>query len=143
MEARDMERWTSLTNWVRGHERVFGLTGAWAFAAGYILAIVAGLFWPDSGELILALVILGLVVGFLNITQAEMLPYLVAAIALVLIGSTGVFTPLNLAVDGLGEDVNLVVRMMSIFTAPAALVTAIRAGVQFARHGESELATTS
>lgn len=137
-----MERWNSLESWVKGHERVLGLFGAWAFAAGYVLAIITGIFWPDSGELILALVVLGLVVGALNITQAEMLPYLVAAIALVLIGSTGVFTPLNLAVDGLGEDVNLIVRMMSVFTAPAALVTAVRAGLHFARHGEGEAAVS-
>lgn len=137
-----MDRWSSLEKWVRGHERIFGLVGAWAFAAGYVLAIIAGILWPDSGELILTLVILGLVVGILNITQDEMLPYLVAAIALVLIGSTGVFTPLNLVADGLGEDINLIVRMMSIFTAPAALVTAIRAGVHFAQHGEGEAASS-
>jgi hypothetical protein len=137
-----MDRWSSLEKWVRGHERIFGLVGAWAFAAGYVLAIIAGILWPDSGELILTLVLLGLVVGILNITQDEMLPYLVAAIALVLIGSTGVFTPLNLVADGLGEDVNLIVRMMSIFTAPAALVTAIRAGVHFAQHGEGKAASS-
>lgn len=137
-----MERWTSLETWIKSHVRILGVIGAWAFAAGYILAIIAGLFWPDSGELILVLVLLGLTVGVLNITQDEMLPYLVAAIALVLIGSTGVFTPLNLVTDGLGEDVNLIVRMMSIFTAPAALVTAIRAGAHFAQHGEGEAASS-
>ncbi|NQW19138.1 MAG: hypothetical protein HQ477_00210 [Chloroflexi bacterium] len=137
-----MERWASLERWVKGHEGVFGRLGSWAFIAGYVLAIIAGLFWPDSGELILVLVLLGLVVGILNITQTEMLPYLVAAIALVLIGSTGVFTPLNLVTDGLGEDINLIVRMMSIFTAPAALVTAIRAGVHFAGHGEGSAAAS-
>jgi hypothetical protein len=82
------------------------------------------------------------VVGVLNVTHKETTPYLIAAIALVLIGSTQVFTPLNLVADGLGERVNLVVRMMAIFTAPAALVTAIRSGVHLATPGDQTAEST-
>ena len=133
-----MERWTRFEHWMALNERLLGVIGAATFIAGYGLAVITGLFWPDSGELILILVLMGLAVGLLNVTQAEMTPYLIAAIALILIGSTQVFTPLNLLADGFGERVNLIVRMMAIFTAPAALVTAVRAGMHLARHGESD-----
>ena len=124
-------------NWVRSYERPLSIIGAAAFFSGYVIAVIAGIWWPENGGLIAALVILGLVVGSLNVTSGEIVPYLVGAIALVLIGSNQVFTPLNVVVDGLGERVNLVVRMMAIFTAPAAVIQAIRAGMILARPGEA------
>ena len=126
------------SDWSRHYTRPLSIVGAIAFITGYILAVIAGIWWPESGNLIATLVILGLVVGFLNITSKEITSYLIAAIALVLIGSTQVFTPLNLVADGLGEDVNLIVRMTAIFTAPAAVVQAIRAGMILARPGETD-----
>ncbi len=111
------------------------VAGAVSFIAGYVIAIIGGVWWPEGDGLVATLVIMGLVVGFLNISAKEVIPYLVAAIALVLVGQSDVFTPLNDVNDGLGDDVNDVVRMMSIFTAPAAVVQAIRAGVALAKPG--------
>ncbi len=124
--------------WIAIHRRGLSIVGAAAFGAGYVVAVVAGIWWPDNGDLIAALVILGLIVGVLNVTTREITPYLVAAIALVLIGSNQVFTPLNLVADGLGERINLIVRMMAIFTAPAAVVQAIRGGMLLARPDEQD-----
>lgn len=102
----------------------------------YLLAIITGLFFEENGTLILILVLTGLLVGLFNVTHSEIVPYLVAATALIVIGGTQVFTPLNLVADGLGEDLNLIVRMMAIFTAPAALIQAMRAGMHLARPGQ-------
>lgn len=124
--------------WVSQHMRFLSILGAIAFFGGCVVALISGLWWPENGGLVATLVILGLLVGFLNVTSREIVPYLVAAIALVLIGGTQAFTPLNLVADGLGERVNQIVRMMSIFTAPAAVVQAIRAGMLLARPGESD-----
>lgn len=115
---------------------VLTVAGAGAFLAGYVIAIIAGIWWPDNGGIIGALAIMGLVVGFLNVTGKEVVPYLVAAIALVLIGNLGAFTPLNSAVDGLGDRINDIVRMLAIFTAPAAVVQAVRAGIVLAKPGD-------
>lgn len=79
---------------------------------------------------------MGLIVGIFNVTAREVVTYLIAAIALVLVGNTQVFTPLNSVVGGLGDRVNDVVGMMAIFTAPAAVIQAIRAGVVMARPGK-------
>jgi hypothetical protein len=124
--------------WLERLEAPANIIGAAAFGCGYLIAIVAGIWFPENAALITVLVLLGLLVGLLNVTHKEVVPYLVAAIALVLIGSNQVFTPLNLVADGLGERVNLIVRMMAIFTAPAAVIQAIRAGVTLARPGQSD-----
>ena len=121
-----------------GARRGIGIFGAIAFLAGYVLALIGGLWLPENGTLIAVLVLLGLAVGVMNVTSREIVPYLVAAVALVLIGNTQAFTPLNLAVNGLGEKLNQIVRMMAIFTAPAAVLQALRAGMLLARPGEEE-----
>ena len=125
--------------WIEGRENVFNVLGAVVFIGGYILAVITGIWFEENGNLVLTLVILGLLVGLFNVTHSEMVPYLVAATALVVIGGTQVFTPINLAIDGLGEDVNLVVRMMAIFTAPAALIQALRAGMHLAKPGQQRI----
>ncbi len=104
-----------------------------AFIAGYVLSIIAGIWAPDHGVLILILVLLGVIVGLLNITGKEIIPYLVAAIALIVVGNLEAFSPLNRVWDGLGDGINDIVGMMATFSAPAAVIQAIRAGVALAR----------
>lgn len=58
--------------------------GKWAFIIGLILAILAAFLSIPYTTVIL--LILGLIVGFLNIPTKEEVPYLVAVIALILIG---------------------------------------------------------
>lgn len=122
----------TLTGGVARIQWLLSIAAALAFIAGYIIAIITGVWWPDHDGLILTLVVLGMVVGLLNITGREIIPYLVAAIALVVVGSFEAFTPLNEVRRGLGNDLNDIVRLMAIFTAPAAVIQAIRAGVVLA-----------
>ncbi|MBI4298767.1 MAG: hypothetical protein HY666_03305 [Chloroflexi bacterium] len=111
------------------------LSGAVSFY-GYVIALIAGVWWPYNAGLIATLVIMGLVVGLLNITAKEVMPYLVAAIAVVLIGNFEAFSSLNLVIAGLGDKINDIVAMMAIFTAPAAVVQAVRAGITLAKPGD-------
>ena len=119
----------ALTGGIERVQRLLSIAAALGFIAGYIIAIIAGIWWTDEKWLILTLVILGMLVGLLNITAREIMPYLVAAIALVLVGSFEAFTPLDDVRDGLGSKINDIVQMMAIFTAPAAVIQAIRAGI--------------
>lgn len=121
---------------MRAKARTLSIIGAVAFLSGYVIAVISGIWWPEHGGLIATLVILGLLVGLFNIAGGEIVPYLVAAIALILIGGTQAFTPLNLVVDGMGDRVNQIVRMMAIFTAPAAVLQSVRAGIILARPGD-------
>ncbi|MBD3362077.1 hypothetical protein GF358_04800 [Candidatus Woesearchaeota archaeon] len=94
--------------------------GSWAFILGVLISIVAGLIpaW-QTPTLIWVLVILGLVVGFLNITAKETTEFLVAALALMIIGSAG-------AIPALGVIILSILANIVAFVAPAALVVALK-----------------
>jgi type II secretory pathway component PulM len=120
-----------------GLRGLLGIAGAVSFVVGYILAIVGGHTWPENTGIIGALAIMGVFVGLMNITAREIMPYLIAAIALVLIGTSGVFVdPLNKVMGGLGTDLTDIVKFLAIFTAPAATIVAVRAGISLAAPGD-------
>jgi len=100
-----------------------GFIGFWAFIVGLIIAVVGGILSPANTVLVVILIILGLIVGLLNITGKEILLFLVAAIALIVVGR--VFEPLSLL--GIGEILDNIVSYIAIFMAPAAVVAAIKA----------------
>lgn len=101
--------------------------GHYAFLAGVFLALLLGLFPNIVGEYqaysAFALVVLGLIVGFLNVTSQESTPFLVAAIAL---GMGSGIVSLNF-VPYFGGFLSRVFTYVSVFVAPAALVVAVKA----------------
>ena len=62
--------------------------GKWAFLAGILLAVLAGFFTIPYIMTILA--VLGLVVGFLDITSRESHKYLMSVVALLIIGTASI-----------------------------------------------------
>ena len=116
--------------------------GAAAFFVGMIIAVICGavLDWRDNGVVVLILVILGVVVGALNITGKEIIPFLIAAIALVVVGiAGGSFTALDhiKAIDGLGRALDAIVNLIAVFMVPAAVINAVRVVIELARPGEA------
>jgi len=99
--------------------------GRWAFFIGILLAVFAG-FWVIPG-LAIILVILGLVVGFLNISAAEVQSYLIAVVALLVIG-TASLQALNSAGDlsGAVEVIQTMIQNFISFVAASGLVVAIK-----------------
>jgi hypothetical protein len=63
--------------------------GFWAFIVGFIVAIVAGFVAPENTAVVIILIVLGLIIGFLNISARETMLFLLATIALIVAG--GVF----------------------------------------------------
>lgn len=108
--------------------------GLLAFLGGIILAIVGGIVSQQNEGIILALVIMGILVGVLNITGKEVLPLLIAAIALLVVGTSS-FAPLDKLVNYLGRDIDTIVHYLANFMAPAAVISAIRAIWAVARPG--------
>ena len=105
--------------------------GQWAFIIGIILAIVVGVFSASlvtwAGNLTLLLVILGLIVGFLNISEKETTPFLVASAALMLTAtSVDTLNTIDLGVS-LGKYLAGIVSQIAVFVAPAAVVVALKA----------------
>jgi len=95
------------------------MVGKWAFVIGLIISIVAGIVNIGASGLAW-LVVLGIIVGFINVTSKEVTGFLIATIALMMIGSVG----LNLPAVGL--FVTSIVTAFTSFVAGAAFIVAIK-----------------
>lgn len=104
--------------------------GGWAFILGVIIAIIAGIASTQVAGyaqwILLVLVILGLVVGFLNIKDKEVTGFLIAAIALIAVGTATQLTVIDKAIPTLGTILNVIVTNIAVFVTPAALVVALK-----------------
>ena len=102
--------------------------GEWAFIIGIIIAILVGFVQDPNlmGILTLVLVVLGLLVGFLNITEKETTPFLVAGIALLATGNASDSLKL-IPPDVLGSFLANAVNNIAAFVAPAAILVAVKA----------------
>jgi hypothetical protein len=98
--------------------------GHYAFIVGVIIAIIAGLFPTAIASTALLLVILGIVVGFLNITAAETDEFLISTIALMVAGGAGLAA---ITWANLGIYLESIIGNITIFVAPAAIVVALKA----------------
>src|SRR4030042_3893250 len=120
-----------------GSKRLFGYIGLFAFLGGIVLAIAGGAISQDNGGIVLALVIIGILVGVLNVTAKEVLPLLIAAIALIVVGNvgggSGGFGPLDELGGNAGTKINEMVAYLATFMAPAAVISAFRAVLALAR----------
>ncbi len=93
--------------------------GRYAFIVGFGLAIVAGLGFQATW-VAWALAILGLVVGFLNVTAKETRGFLIAAIALMLSATAVQSIPF------VGDIVTRILSNVIAFIAAAVLVVALK-----------------
>ena len=95
------------------------LLGAWAFLIGVILAIIFG-FITVIAWLPWVLVIIGIIVGLLNITDVETQPFLLAGTVLVIVSYFGgmIFGPITF----LG---NILDNLLMLFV-PATIIVALK-----------------
>ena len=103
-----------------------GKIGQWAFVGGVVIALLLGFVPQWQGQLILLLVVLGLIVGFLNVTEKETTPFLVAAIALLATGAAKESLAL-IPPEALGNFLVSAVSNVNVFVAPAAILVALKA----------------
>lgn len=98
--------------------------GKWSFIIGLILAVLSGFFAIPA--LALVLLILGLVVGFLNISKGEETLYLIAVIVLLVIGVGGI-QALSVLGTNISTRADTVLANFIIFTGATGLVVAVKA----------------
>jgi hypothetical protein len=95
--------------------------GSWAFILGIVIALIAG-FWPLGSIVTAVLILLGLIVGFLNVTGKETTPFLLATVSLVIVSNFG---------GAVLADVSSVLQNMLsaliVFVIPATIVVAVKA----------------
>ncbi|MBU0952834.1 MAG: hypothetical protein KKA90_00185 [Nanoarchaeota archaeon] len=93
--------------------------GRVAFIIGLVISVVAG--FANLGELAIpALVILGIIVGLLNVSGEEVLTFLLATIALMLVGFTVGEIPY------IGAVASTMLNHFVAFVAGAGLLVALR-----------------
>lgn len=97
--------------------------GGYAFILGVIIAIIASFIALDAFMVALVLIVLGLIVGLLNITEKETTGFLVAAIALGM--GSAALAPLS-AITGFGFVLKIFSHI-ALFVAPAAFIVALLA----------------
>lgn len=100
--------------------------GKWAFILGLVIAVLGGI-GVDQTWFTWVLALLGLVVGFLNVTSGETQGFLLAAIALMLSANAVQEIPY------VGDQVTLILGNVVAFMAAAVLVVALRALFETAR----------
>ncbi|MDO8633875.1 MAG: hypothetical protein Q7K34_01120 [archaeon] len=110
--------------------------GGYAFLAGTILAVIAAVFGSQvvgwAPMIVLLLLVLGLIVGFMNVVDKEVDRFLIAAIALLAAGTVNLGA-IDLLIPGLGTILHSIVRYIAIFVAPAALLVALKSVYSIAK----------
>ncbi len=104
--------------------------GYYAFLLGILIAVVAGLVSAagqlddvSSATVILVLVILGLVVGLLNLVEKDVTAFLLAVVALVAVGGTAGGLSL---IPFIGVPLASIINNIAAFVTPAAVVVALK-----------------
>ena len=93
--------------------------GKYAFILGLIIAVVVALV-TQLGWIAWVLAVLGLVVGFLNVTSEETRRFLLAVIGLMLAATSVQVVPY------VGDVITRIVSNLVVFIAPAILVVALK-----------------
>jgi hypothetical protein len=105
--------------------------GAWAFLIGVILALIAGLI-PTSGGMAgiitAVLVIIGIIVGFLNVSDEETDKFLMTSVAIMIAVYTAREGMASLTTLGvIGDYMKSLLTNINIFVFPATIVVGIKA----------------
>lgn len=98
------------------------LLGSWAFLIGVILAVVlgSGLLWELNATWVGILVIIGIVVGLLNISGKEVMSFLLSGAVLVIVSSQGQTVMGDIAI------LNGILNALLAIFVPATVIVAIK-----------------
>jgi hypothetical protein len=103
--------------------------GEWAFLACIVIAIIAGLVVnpvtsvDTAKSVYLVLVVLGVIVGLLNVSEKETTTFLIAAIALLVTVNVAQWTTLPYTI---GDYIQAILGYIGVFVAPAAVIVALK-----------------
>jgi hypothetical protein len=106
--------------------------GRWAFLVGLAIAVLASFIIGYATTIALILFLLGLVIGFLNISQKDSTKFLLATIALL---TGGIASMTALSVFGMvSAYLSAILGNFVAFVSAAALVVAIKVVVETGRN---------
>ncbi|MDP4039790.1 MAG: hypothetical protein Q8P57_04390 [Candidatus Pacearchaeota archaeon] len=102
--------------------------GGWAFLIGVILAVIFGLLGSLSTTMVWVLVVIGLIVGFLNISDTEVNAFLMSGAILIIASAFG-----GGALSVIPIIDRILMALMAIFV-PAVIVVAVKHVFSMARN---------
>lgn len=103
------------------------ILGAWSFIIGVVLAVILGALGGISSTVAIILVVLGLIVGLLNVSDKETHPFLVAGTVLVIVSALGG------EVLGIVATVKNILDAILILFVPATVIVALKSVFSMAR----------
>lgn len=103
------------------------LIGGWSFLIGLVLAIILGAMGRVDGAVSTILIVLGLIVGFLNVSDREANQFLLAGVTLVIVSSFGAG-----ALQGLTAVADILHAVLILFV-PATIIVALKSVFSIAR----------
>lgn len=113
--------------------------GGYAFLLGMLIILVtsiaSSMVAGYAGLITLVLVILGLIVGYLNISDKEVLLFIVASIGLIVAGSANL-KAIDGVIAGLGTILQAILANIVVFIAPAVIVVGLKAVYSLAKASE-------
>lgn len=97
--------------------------GAWAFLVGVILAVIFA-FFSITAWLVWVLFVIGVLIGLLNITDKEAMPFLISGTALVIVSALGnqVLPSTTIAADWI---LSFLTNILTMFV-PATVIVAVK-----------------
>ena len=98
------------------------VVGSWAFLIGVVLAVVLGLFGPVTGAIATILVVIGLIVGLLNVADKEASAFLMSGAVLIIASAFGSSSSITGTIGFLGNILN---ALLLIFI-PATIIVAVK-----------------
>jgi len=94
--------------------------GGWAFLIGVVLAIVLGALGALTPQITWILIVIGVIVGLLNVADKETTPFLMSGAVLIIASSLG-----KDVVDVIGLLSRILAALLAIFV-PATIIVAIK-----------------
>jgi uncharacterized membrane protein len=110
----------------KGASASAGPIGSLLFLVGAVVAVVAGFLSPSgmNSTMASALIVLGIIVGFLNVTTRETNSFLLASVSLIIVSALGGAVLSSVAV--IGGYLEGVLLAILTFVVPSSIIVALK-----------------
>jgi hypothetical protein len=114
------------------------LLGAYAFLVGVILAVLVGLLQRSivssaNNVPYIALVLIGILVGFLNVGDKDSLTFLFASVSLVILSGFGQSALIYLSTIPILSSLSAILAALLIMLIPATIIVALKTAFSIAK----------
>lgn len=108
-----------------------GVIGQWAFLIGVVVAIIVGLSGlAANGTIAVILMVIGIIVGLLNVSDKEAMPFLLSGAVLIIASGMGKSAITSISIIDLP---GILTALMAIFV-PATIIVAVKNVFSIARN---------